>query len=81
MSSQTLMTFFKAMLAHYGPQHWWPGNSPLEVMIGAVLTQNTNWQNVEKAISNLKAAECLSVERLYKISLVELAPIIKPLTL
>ena len=37
-----------------GPQHWWPGETPFEVCVGAILTQNTNWTNVEKAISNLR---------------------------
>ena len=40
----------------YGPQHWWPGDTPWEICVGAVLTQNTNWSNVEKAIANLKSA-------------------------
>ncbi len=48
------------MLAAYGPQHWWPGDSPFEVMVGAILTQNTAWPNVEKAIANLKRAGLLS---------------------
>ena len=38
----------------FGPQNWWPGDSPFEVAVGAILTQNTNWGNVEKAINNLK---------------------------
>ena len=41
--------------SHYGPQHWWPGETPTEVIVGAILTQNTAWRNVKKAISNLKA--------------------------
>ena len=43
-----------------GPQQWWPGETPFEVVIGAILTQNTNWSNVEKAIKNLKTAGKLS---------------------
>ena len=48
------------MLARYGPQHWWPADSPFEVMVGAVLTQATAWTNVEQAISKLKDADALS---------------------
>jgi endonuclease-3 related protein len=46
---------FRTLLECYGPQHWWPGETPFEVMVGAVLTQNTAWTNVERAIANLKA--------------------------
>jgi endonuclease-3 related protein len=48
------------MEAHYGPTHWWPGDTPFEVAVGAVLTQNTAWTNVEKAIANLKREELLT---------------------
>jgi len=47
------------LLAAYGPQQWWPADSPFEMMVGAILTQNTNWKNVEKAISNLKELRIL----------------------
>lgn len=47
------------LLEHHGPQHWWPGDSPFEIMVGAVLTQNTAWSNVEKAIGNLVARDKL----------------------
>jgi endonuclease-3 related protein len=58
----TLRRVYDLLFAHYGPQHWWPGDSPFEVMVGAVLTQNTAWGNVERAITNLKANEALSPE-------------------
>ncbi len=45
---------YNILYSHYGPQNWWPGDSPFEVMVGAILTQNTSWKNVEKAILNLK---------------------------
>ena len=51
---------FDRLLARYGPQHWWPADSPFEVMVGAVLTQATAWTNVERAISRLKDADALS---------------------
>jgi endonuclease-3 related protein len=66
------------LLEKFGPQHWWPGESPFEVMVGAILTQNTNWGNVERAIQNLKAHKMLSPAALHKISAAELAPLIRP---
>lgn len=51
---------FNLLSAHYGPTHWWPGDTAFEVAVGAVLTQNTAWTNVEKAIANLKAGDLLS---------------------
>jgi len=62
----------------YGPQHWWPAESPFEVMVGAILTQSAAWQNVEKAIVNLKAAKALSPQELRRLSLPELANLIHP---
>lgn len=55
-----LMAVYRRLHAAHGPQHWWPGDSPFEIMVGAVLTQNTTWTNVEKAIANLKSARALS---------------------
>jgi endonuclease III related protein len=63
---------------HYGPQGWWPGGSGLEMMVGAVLTQNTNWSNVEKAIRNLKGAGLLSLSSLRELSVDLLAEYIRP---
>jgi endonuclease-3 related protein len=53
-SSQSLLQIYDLLRTSYGPQHWWPGETPFEVMVGAVLTQNTAWQNVAQAIANLK---------------------------
>jgi len=69
---------YGALYAHYGPQNWWPGETGLEMMVGAVLTQNTNWKNVDKAIANLKRAGVLSFEALYSLSHDELAELIRP---
>ncbi|PKM42500.1 MAG: endonuclease [Gammaproteobacteria bacterium HGW-Gammaproteobacteria-1] len=55
----TLRQVYAALYRTYGPQHWWPGETPFEVMVGAVLTQNTAWSNVEKAIVNLKTHDAL----------------------
>ena len=66
------------MLRRYGRQHWWPGDSWFEVMVGAVLTQAAAWGNVEKAISNLKAANALSPEAIRAIDEQELAKLVYP---
>lgn len=73
-----LLKVYKRLLEAFGPQHWWPGETPFEVMIGAVLTQNTSWQNVEKAIANLREAELLEPHTLAAIPLAELEELIRP---
>lgn len=67
-TGQKLMNMFDLMLGHFGPQHWWPGVTVIEIMVGAVLTQNTNWTNVEKAIESLKRGNFLSVEAINSMS-------------
>ncbi len=62
----------------YGPQGWWPGDSTLECVLGAILTQNTAWRNVEKALQNLKQSKVMSVEKLSLITTDELANLIRP---
>jgi endonuclease-3 related protein len=69
---------YRRLFAHYGPQHWWPGDTPFEVMVGAILTQNTAWSNVERAIVKLKAAGVLDAERLISLSDAALAELIRP---
>jgi endonuclease-3 related protein len=76
--SDELEEIFRRLLAHFGPQHWWPGETPFEVMVGAILTQNTNWQNVEKALANLKRAGVLSLPAMASLSVEELAEYIRP---
>ncbi len=73
-----LMSIYRMLFDAFGPQGWWPGDSPFEVAVGAILTQNTNWQNVNRAIKNLKDAHCLSPRTLYEIPEGELAILIKP---
>ena len=77
-TAQGLMEMFHLLLDHFGAQAWWPGETELEVMVGAVLTQNTNWRNVEKAIENLKRRNLLSLHRLHAIPIDELAQEIRP---
>lgn len=62
----------------YGPQHWWPGDTPFEVLVGAVLTQNTAWANVEKAIANLKRERVLTFSRMINMAPEKLALLIRP---
>lgn len=81
MSTRTkdvLSAFYDALYAALGPQHWWPGETPLEVIVGAILTQNTAWKNVERAIANLRGAGCLDWARLRDIPTADLAELIRP---
>ncbi len=77
-TGQRLRQFYDAMHKALGPQHWWPGETPLEVCVGAILTQNTAWANVEKAIENLRRAGCLDWARLRDIQPAALAELIRP---
>ncbi|MGR3219605.1 MAG: endonuclease III domain-containing protein [Candidatus Anammoxibacter sp.] len=77
-NSAILKKIYNRLYSTYGPCNWWPGDSPFEVIIGAILTQNTNWTNVEKAIRNLKDAKILTPNKLYKIEITKLAELIKP---
>jgi endonuclease III related protein len=72
------MEMFHLMFERFGPQHWWPGDGPFEMMVGAILTQNTSWTNVEKAIGNLKRMSLLSTEAMHDISKEKLAEYIRP---
>lgn len=80
MMSRTspLESYYKALRRHFGPQKWWPAETPFEVMVGAVLTQNAAWTNVEKAILNLKAAGLLDPRRIHEIDPGTLAWAIRP---
>jgi len=69
---------YKTMLDSLGPSDWWPGDTPFEMAVGAILTQNTNWLNVEKAINNLKEAGLLSPEAMHSLPQKELAELIRP---
>ena len=78
MSRQTLLDIYTRLYERYGPQDWWPGDTAFEIIVGAILTQNTNWKNVEKAITNLKNAGCLKPETLNGLPIQELAELIRP---
>lgn len=69
---------YRRLFDAYGPQHWWPGDTPFEVMVGAILTQNTAWSNVERAIANLRAAHALDGAALLDLPDTHLAELIRP---
>jgi endonuclease III related protein len=69
---------YRLMRTHFGHQHWWPGETPFEVCVGAILTQNTSWSNVERAIANLKAARVLDARKLFALEESKLAELLRP---
>lgn len=73
-----LMDIYNKLYSFYGSQYWWPGDTPLEIAVGAILTQNTNWSNVEKAIKNLKDARVLNAKALHKLPDQRLSLLIRP---
>lgn len=73
-----LMEIYKQLYAHFGPRHWWPADSTLEMIVGAILTQNVTWRSVTLAIGNLKAAGLLSLEGLLAIREEDLSPLLRP---
>jgi len=73
-----LLKIYNSLYNFFGPLNWWPGDSPFEIIVGAILTQNTAWSNVEKAINNLKKENLLDSQELYRINQEELAQLIKP---
>ncbi|MEC4684951.1 MAG: endonuclease III domain-containing protein [Nitrospirota bacterium] len=72
------MDIYSRLFSTFGRQHWWPGDGPFEVMVGAILTQNTNWGNVERAIENLKRAGALTPAAIHEMSQERLAELIRP---
>lgn len=75
---QTLIEYYEALWQKLGPSNWWPGETPFEIAVGAILVQNTNWTNVEKAINNLKENDGLTPQGLREFSMEELQELIKP---
>ena len=73
-----LLEIYRRLYHAFGPQRWWPGETPFEIAVGAILTQNTNWGNVEKAIENLKRDKALNVESINNMKTEKLASLIKP---
>lgn len=75
---KTVKTFYAQMQAHFGLTHWWPGDSAFEISVGAILTQNTAWTNVEKAIANLKRDKLLSPRKIIECSSQRLEDALRP---
>ena len=73
-----LLKYHDAMLEALGPSHWWPGETPFEIALGAILTQNTNWTNVEKALANLRDRDLLDPARLDSLPLERVEELIRP---
>ena len=78
MTRNRLTEIYNLLFERFGPQHWWPGETQFEIIVGAILTQNTNWTNVEKAISNLKGKDLLTPGKLYEVDTAKLAELIRP---
>ncbi len=77
-SADKLLKIFYKIYNHFGPLNWWPGDSPFEIMVGAILTQNTSWSNVEKAINNLKKENLLDPFKLLALPDDRLRELIRP---
>jgi len=77
-SAQRLRQMHHQLAAAYGPQHWWPAQTPFEVILGAYLTQNTAWKAVERSLANLRTAGALTVDGLRSLPVAELARLIQP---
>ena len=73
-----LGSYFKALFAAHGPQHWWPGRSRFEIIVGAILTQNTSWKNVERALLNLRSEKLLSLRAIRDVPTARLAACLRP---
>src|ERR1700690_1255141 len=77
-ATKALRRAYRLMRSHFGHLNWWPGETPFEVCVGAILTQNTSWSNVERAIANLRAAQVLEPRKLFALSESKLAALIRP---
>ncbi len=78
VSKKIILSIFNRLFKAFGPQNWWPGETPFEVALGAILTQNTNWQNVERAILNLRREGVIEPFSIYSMDLSKLASLIRP---
>lgn len=74
---QTIRAIYRKLARAWGPQHWWPADTPFEVIVGAILTQNTSWTNVERALANLRTAAALSVEGIRRLNVEDLEQLIR----
>src|SRR5260370_7078203 len=76
-ASPKLRDYYDTLFAAFGPQHWWPGRTPFEVIVGTILTQNTSWSNVELTIQNLRREKLLTPGAIEAVSFGRLAPLIR----
>lgn len=74
---QELLRYYETLYAAWGPQHWWPAQTRFEVIVGAILTQNTSWKNVELALAQLRSARALTIEAIRDISVTELGQLVR----
>jgi endonuclease-3 related protein len=77
-TEQRLLSIFQTLLSSFGRRNWWPGETELEIIVGTILTQNTSWKNVERAINNMKTRGVLDIDALQSISNEDLREVIKP---
>lgn len=77
-SLKTVRVIYRELSQAWGPQHWWPAETPFEVIVGAILTQNTSWTNVERALGNLRVVNRLSVDGVRPLSIGELEQLVRP---
>ncbi len=77
-TKEDLVSIYELLHEYYGPQRWWPARTKFEVIIGAILTQNTGWRNVERAICNLSRARLLTPDSMRRVSGKRLARLIRP---
>lgn len=75
---QLLRRYYRRLHQHFGPQNWWPARTRFEIILGALLTQNTNWANVERALTNLRRARALSPAKLSRLPASRLARLLRP---
>jgi len=76
--SRAIAGFYQCLLGEWGPQNWWPAESQFEVIVGAILTQNTSWVNVERAMRNLRQAGMLRLESIHKADTAYLETLLRP---
>src|SRR5579864_985051 len=77
-SKREIARYYRALQHAYGRQHWWPASGPFEVILGAFLTQNTSWRNVELALANLRRLGALDLKAIRKMRQSDLAKLIRP---
>lgn len=77
-SQPPLDEYFNSLFTALGPQHWWPGDTPFEVIVGTILTQNTSWKNVELALANLRGEDLLNVAGIARVKVRHLTTLLRP---